>query len=89
MRYVNEAFLLFQSMNQIEKFKNNLNFQYANIKFNYEIEKNNSLPFFDIKIISENKKFTTSVHVKPTFSGVFINFESFTTNFYIYDLIFM
>ena len=40
MRYVNDAFLLFQSMNQIGKFKNNLNFQYANIKFTYEIEKN-------------------------------------------------
>lgn len=89
MRYVNDSFLLFQSMNQIEKFRNNLNFQYANIKFTYEIENNNSLSFFDIKIISENKKFTTSVHVKPTFSGAFINSESFITNFYIYDLIFM
>ena len=79
MRYVNEAFLLFQSMNQIEKFKNNLNFQYANIKFNYEIEKNNSLPFFDIKIISENKKFTTRL---KTHDSVFTSFDIFWQVFF-------
>ena len=41
-----------------------------------------------IKIIIEVNKFTTSVSRKPSFRGVFTDFESFTPNFYQYDLIF-
>ena len=50
-----------------------------------------SLPlksFFDIKIVRENNKFITSVYHKPTFNGVFTNFESFIPNSYKYALIF-
>ena len=43
---------------------------------------NNSLSFLDIKIVRENNKFTASVYYKPTFSGVFTNFESFIPNSY-------
>ena len=74
-RYVDDTFLLFQNINQIEKFKYYLNLQHANIKFTSETEMNNSLSFLDIKIVRENNKFTTSVYRKPTFSGVFTNFE--------------
>ena len=87
-RYVDDIFLLFQNINQIEKFKYYLNLQHANIKFTSETEMNNSLSFLDIKIVRENNKFTTSVYRKPTFSGVFTNFESFIPNSYKYALIF-
>ena len=40
----------------------------------------NNLSFLDIKIVRENKKFTTSVNRKPTFSGVFTDIESFIPN---------
>ena len=79
---------VFQSINQIEKFKYYLNLQHANIKFTPEIEMNNLLSFLDIKIVRENNKFTTSVYHKPTFSGVFTNIESFIPNSYKYALIF-
>ena len=49
---------------------------------------NNSLSFLDIKIVRENNKFTTSVYRKPTFTGVFTNFESFIPNSYKDALIF-
>ena len=78
-RYVDNTFLLFQNINQIEKFKYYLNLQHANIKFTSEIEMNNSLSFLDIKIVRQNNKFTTSVYRKPTFSGVFTNFREFYT----------
>ena len=45
-------------------------------KFTLEIEKNGLLSFLDITITHENNKFV-SVYRKPTFSGVFTNFESF------------
>ena len=62
--------------------------QNVNIRFTSEIEMNNWLSFLDIKIVRENNKFTISVYRKPSFSGVFTNFESFICNSYKYALIF-
>ena len=60
-RYVDETSLLFQNTDQVEKSKNYLNLQYPGIKFIFEIQMNNLLLFSDIKIVRENKKFTSSV----------------------------
>ena len=86
-KHVDNTFLLFQNINQIERFRCYLNLQCANIKFTSGIQMNN-LCFLDIKIVRENNTFTTSVYHKPTFSGVFTNFESFIPNLYKYTLIF-
>ena len=56
-------------------------------KFTSEIEENGSLSILDIKISCENNKFGTSVYRKPTFSGVFTNFESFIPDIYKRGLI--
>ena len=42
-----------------------------------ENEENGSLSFLDIGITHEHSKFVTSVYCKPTFSGIFTNFESY------------
>ena len=42
-----------------------------------EIEENGSLSFLDITITCESNKFVRSIHCKPTFIGIFTNFESF------------
>ena len=76
-RFVNDTFLLFRTKDHVEKFKNFFNKQHKNIKFTSEIEENGSLSFLDITITRENNKFVTSVYRKPTFSGIFTNFESF------------
>ena len=77
----------FQNINQIEKFKNCFNLQHANIKFNFEIEKNNSLALLDLKIILRKQKNHYLVYRKLTFSGFLNNFESFIPNSYKYSLI--
>ena len=87
-RYVDDNFLLFHNINQIENFKYYLNLQHANIKFNSDIDMNNSLFFLNIKIVRENNKFTTSVYCKPTFSAVCTNIERFIPNSHKYALIF-
>ena len=87
-RYVDDAFLFFKNINQIEKFKYYLSLQHAYIKFISEIEMNNLLSFINSKIIRENNKFTITVYRKPTFSGPLTTFESFTRNSYKYVLIF-
>ena len=61
----------------IEKFHLYLNCQHANIKFTSKIEENNSISFLDIKINRDSNRFLTSVYRKPTFSGVFTNFDSY------------
>ena len=64
-----------------------INKQHKNIKFTSEIEENGSLSFLYIKISRGNNKFVTSVYHKPTFSGVFTNFESFLPDIYKRGLI--
>ena len=54
--------------------KINLNGRYVN--FTVEKENVGSLSFLDVKICRKNGKFVTSVYRKPTFSGVFTNYES-------------
>ena len=76
-RFVDNTFLLFRSKEHIEKFCLYLNCQHPNIKFTSEIEDNNSIFFLDIKIKRDNIRFLTSVYQKPTFSGVFTNFDSY------------
>ena len=51
--------------------------EHQNINFNVEKENVGSLSFLDVKICRKNGKFVTSVYRKPTFSGVFTNYESF------------
>ena len=87
-RYVDDTFLRFRLKHHIEKFRNYLNGQHKNIKFTSETENENSISFLDIKITRENNKFMTSVYRKPTFSGVFPNFESFIPKSYKYNLLF-
>ena len=69
--------MLFRSYDHIEKFRAYLNCQHPNLKFTSEIEENNYMYFLDIKITKELNSFSTSVYRKPTFSGLFTNFDSF------------
>ena len=71
------TFLLIRTKGHVEKLKNYIDKHHKNIKFTSEIEENDLPSFLDITISCENNKFVTSVSCKPTFSGVFTNFESF------------
>ena len=65
-RFIDDTFLLFQTKDHVEKFKNSLNKQHKNIKFTSEIQENGSLSFLDITLTRENNKFATSVYRKPS-----------------------
>ena len=85
-RYVDDIFVLFRYSHHLEKFIEYSNTKHANIKFTSEKEVNGSLPFLDV-LISRNKKgFTTTVYHKPTFSGVYSNFNSFIADEYKHGL---
>ena len=75
-RYVDDCFIIFRSENHIQPFLDYLNKQHINIKFTSESETNNSLPFLHV-CIDRSDGFSTSIYRKPTFTGVFSNFDSF------------
>ena len=47
------------------------------MSFTIESEKQNRMSFLDVQIIREDKRFTTSLYHKPTFSGVYTHFDNF------------
>ena len=55
-----------------------LNSLQSNIKFTMETEREGKLPFLDVYISREDDNFITTVYRKSTFSGLGLNFYSFT-----------
>ena len=64
-----------------------MNRQLKCLKFTSEAENDNSFSFLDIKITRHNQQFNTSVYRKPTFSGVFMHYESYVDQTYKKSLI--
>ena len=78
-RYVDDIFILFKSNDHVKYFLGFLNSCHINMSFSMETEKENKLSFLDVEIICKQDKFTSTIYGKPTFSGVYSNFESFFT----------
>ena len=76
-RYVDDIFLMFESRDHVKKFFKYMNSRHPNIQFTCEEESNNKISFLDISVTRINNKLTTSLYRKKTFSGVYLNFNSF------------
>lgn len=87
-RYIDDTFVLFSSSDHVKKFHKFLNSRHQNINFTYEVEKDNTLSFLDVLVTREGDKFLTSLYRKPTFSGLYTNFNSFISVIYKKGLIF-
>ena len=68
---------MFESKNHVKKFLRYMNSRRPNIKFTCEEEINNNISFLDISITRINNKLITSLYRKKTFSGVYMNYNSF------------
>ena len=87
-RYVDDIFCLFSDENQIDTFFNFINNQHPNIKFTFEKQIKEILPFLDISIKSnEDFTFSTTTFRKKTYTGLLLNFFSFTPSGYKVGLI--
>ena len=75
-RYVDDIFVLFESSESADFFREYISSKDQNINLTVEKENVGSLSFLDVKTCRKNGKFVTSVYSKPTFSGVFTNYES-------------
>ena len=74
--YVGDIFVLFELESQVESFKNSMNTCHPKMKFTFKKEQNKCFNFLDVKVIRESNVFTTSVYRKPSFSGVYMHFDS-------------
>ena len=80
--------MLFKWNDHLKYFQDYLNSCHINMSFSMEAEKENKLSFTDVDVIREQGKFTTTIYRKPTFSGVYSDFESFLPSVYKFGMVY-
>ena len=76
-RYVDDTFT-FIKKGSVESVLEKLNSFHPSIKFTYEVQKDGTIAFLDVKVIrSEDGSFETEVHRKPTDTNVYISWNAF------------
>ena len=75
-RFVDDTFCLAR-LEYIDKILLALNSFHKNIKFTFEIEKDNTISFLDILIIRKPGKIETTVYRKKTCTDLYMNWYSF------------
>ena len=76
--YVDDTFAIFKQEGDVDDFLVTLNRLHPALKFTFENEHDGKLPFLDILVERTELGFETSVYRKPTFSGQYIRWESFS-----------
>ena len=71
--YIDDIFALFSSPDHADKFRKYLPSRHPNINFSIEKEKCGCLPFLDVNIFCENKKFATNIYRKRLSMGFIPN----------------
>ena len=87
-RYVDDIFVLFNLNDHLKHFQEFLNSGHINMSFFMDTERQNKFSFLDIEVICELGKFSTAIYRKPTFSGVYSNFERFLPSFYKFGMLY-
>ena len=86
-RYVDDIFSVFNSHDEAKRFFSYLNSRHPNVKFTMETEVHKVIPFLDVLIDNRNNILSTTTYHKLTYSGLLLNFDSFTSRFYKISLI--
>ena len=87
-RYVDDTFLIFKDKTDVDSFFQHMNNSHPNIKFTMETEHNETLPFLDILIIRQSDgTLTTQVYRKPTYTGLYLRWDSFVPKQYKIGLV--
>lgn len=75
-KYVDDIFAIVNKQD-IHTILNELNNQHDKLQFTVEIEKNNTIPFLELKIHKLDNKLKFDWYTKPTSSGRIINYNSY------------
>ena len=76
-RYVDDTLVTFGSEEKCTSFLDALNSMHSALKFTFEKEENDHLPFLDVLVEKSNEGFFNSVFRKPTFTGEYFRWDSF------------
>ena len=76
VRYVDDVFAIFDPSTEVQLFLDVLNNQHPNLRFTSEEASGPSLPFLDVELTICDGEFNICVYRKPTFTGVFLHFNS-------------
>jgi len=77
-RYMDDTFVVFDNERECDLFLEQLNSLYPSLQFTFEKECNQSLPFLDVMVEKAPPKVVTSFYRKPTFTGQYISWNSFS-----------
>ena len=89
-RYVDDIFSVFNSHDEAKMvfiFISYLYSRHPNIKFAMETEVNKVIPFLGVLVDNRNNILNTTTYHKLTYSGLLLNFDSFTFRFYKISLV--
>ena len=86
-RYVDDIFAIFADSSHAKNFFEYLNGKHEAIKFTWEHEINQTLPFLDINVHRHGGSFETSLYRKKTFTGLSTNFDSYIPQKYKTNLL--
>ena len=88
LRYVDDILAAFDNEQDSLNFLNFLNNRHPNIKFTIEKQINHSIAFLDVFISGiNNQNLTLQTYHKSTYTGLLLNFKSFTSFSYKISLI--
>ena len=76
LRYIHDTFILWLHQEDVQILLDHVNSTRPLIRFTMEKESNNTLPFLDVQISQTEQGFKTSVYCKPTFTRLYLNFNS-------------
>ena len=71
-------FVIFRNAKESEEFLIKLCDLHSSLQFTTEKGKDNGLPFLDVYVERRNTHYETSVYRKPTFTGQYLRWESFS-----------
>ena len=77
-RYVDDTFAIFNNEEDCNTFLTHLNSLHPSLRFTYEKESNHFLLFLDVLVERHDSEFLTSVYRKPTFTGQYLRWNSFS-----------
>ena len=77
-QYVDDTFAVFNNEEDCNTFLTHLNSLHPSLRFTYEKESNHFLPFLYVLVERHDSEFLTSVYRKPTFTGLYLRWNSFS-----------
>ena len=86
-RFVDDTFSVFLSEGESREFFQRLNSLHPALSFTVEGEKDNRLPFMDVLVERVDGDFVRSVYRKPTFTGLYMRWDSFAATNHKINLI--